>query len=245
MDSSRLCERFNSDLAQARAIILVCSCSVEYWGRSRSVIGNGERIIIFKPDSTLIVHSPSGFKPVNWMSAPTDTSADIVDGKVVLFSQRTSKPNEEIKITVDKVVGYESFEGLSDKEELTVTHTERDMRDWLAAHPSEVDPAFRLKSVEYKTPLGYFDLYGKIDEKYCVVELKSVAAGLPAVLQLKRYRDWLCEHLRQETVGILMAPSISKNPLNLVKKEGLIFKKFNVHKLEIKKEKHTLENWLE
>jgi endonuclease len=244
MDSSSLCERFNADLADSKTIVLVCSCSIEYWGRSRSVIGSGERIIILKPDSTLIVHSPSGFKPVNWMSAPTDTSASLVDGKVVLFSQRTVKPNEEIKIKVDIVVGYDSFKGLTDKEELTVTHTERDMRDWLSAHPTEVDPCFRLKSVEYKTPLGLFDLYGKIGEKYCVVELKSVAAGLPAVLQLKRYRDWLSEHLRQETVGILMAPSIAKNPLNLMKKEGLTFKKFNVHKLEIRKQRHTLENWL-
>jgi endonuclease len=244
MDPQRLCERFNLDLADSKTIILVSSCSIEYWGRSRSVIGSGERIIIFKPDSTLIVHSPSGFKPVNWMSAPTDTSADLVDGKVVLFSQRTSKPNEEIKIIVEKVLGYESFGGLSDQMELTVTHTERDMRDWLAAHPSEVDSAFRLKSIEYKTPLGLFDLYGKIGERYCVVELKSQAAGLPAVLQLKRYRDWLREHLRQEVIGILMAPSISKNPQNLMKKEGLIFKKFNVHRLEIRKQKHTLDNWL-
>jgi len=245
MDSGRLLERFNADLDEGKAIFLVCSCSVEYWGRSRSVIGSGDRIILFKPDSTLIVHSPTGFKPVNWMSAPTDTSADLIDDKVVLYSQRTAKPYEEIKIKVDKVHGYESYESLKDGEKLTVTHTEHDMRDWLASHPGEVDPGFRLKEVEYKTTVGLLDLYGKIGEKYCVVELKAVTAGLPAVLQLKRYRDWLQDELRQDVVGILMAPSVAKNPLSLMKKEGLTYKKFNVHKLKIETSRHTLHNWLQ
>jgi endonuclease len=244
MASEAFLNRFLADLGDSKAVVLVCRCSIEYWGRSRSVIGSGDRIILFKPDSTLIVHSVSGFKPVNWMSAPTDISAELEEGDVVVFGQRTVKPFEEIKIRVEGVLGYEAYPGLSDTEKLDLTHTEHDMRDYLAAHPSEVDPMFRLKSVEYHTPLGFFDLYGKIGDKYVVVELKSVRAGLPAVLQLKRYRDWLREHLRQDVVGILMAPGVAANPLALLKKEGLEFRKFNVHKLKISRSRHTLDEWM-
>jgi len=208
------------------------------------MIGLGDRILLFKPDSTIIVHSPTGFKPVNWMSAPCDASATLEDGKTVIFGQRTVKPFEELKIRVEKILGYESYKDLSDREKLELTHTEHDMRDYLAKHPEEVDPGFRLNSVEYHTPLGFFDLYGKIGETYAVVELKSVRAGLPAVLQLKRYRDWLAERLRQDVRGILMAPGVATNPLALLKKEGLEFRKFNVHKLEIKRSRQTLNQWM-
>ena len=244
MDSDSLMERLSADLGDRKTVVLVCSCSIEYWGRSRSVIGCGDRIVLFKPDSTVIVHSPSGFKPVNWMSSPTDTEVDVEDGRAIVFSQRTLKPYEEMKVTVEKVLGYTSYNSLRDKEKLELTHTERDMRDYLAEHPSEVDPNFRLKSVEYKTPLGLFDLYGKVSDTYCVVELKSVKAGLPAVLQLKRYRDWLKEHLRQDVKGILMAPGIASNPLTLLRKDRLEFRKFNVRKLKIRRMKNTLDKWM-
>lgn len=244
MDSSSFAERINLDLGAGKAVIIVCCCSIEYWGRSRSVIGSGERIVLFKPDSTLIVHSPEGFKPVNWMSPPTDTSAEADGERVLIHSQRTVKPYEEIKITVERVIGYHSYEGLKDAQELDLTHTECDMRDYLAAHPSEVDSNFRLKSVEYRSPLGFFDLYGKIGETYAVVELKNVTAGLPAALQIKRYRDWLREHLKQDVRAILMAPSAAPNAINLLKKEGIEFKKFNVRKLKVERRKHTLEPWM-
>ncbi|MBD3387351.1 MAG: DUF91 domain-containing protein [Candidatus Altiarchaeales archaeon] len=244
MDAQILSERLSTDLGERKTTVLTCSCSIEYWGRSRSVIGCGDRIILFKPDSTVIVHSPRGFKPVNWMSSPTDTSADLEDGRTVVFSQRTVKPYEEMKITVDKVIEYTSLPGLRDEEKIDVTHTERDMRDYLEKHPREVHPDFRLKTVEHHITPGFIDLYGKIGDRYVVVELKAVKAGLPAVLQLKRYRDWLREKLRQPIHAILMAPGIAKNPHTLLKKEGMEFKKFNVHKLEIKKEKNTLEKWM-
>ncbi len=244
MNHPDIVQQLTDDLGEHKSIILICRCAIEYWGRSRSVIGSGDRIILLKSDSTLIVHSPGGFKPVNWMSSPTDTSVSSEDGKVLIFSQRTVKPFEEIRITIEEVIDYRAYPALSDDKKLDLTHTEHDMRDYLAEHPAEVDDGFRLKSVEYKTPLGLFDLYGKIGDRYCVVELKSVKAGLPAVLQLKRYRDFMREHLRQDVVAILMAPSISKNPEQLMKKEGMLYKKFNIHKLEIKKKNNTLDKWI-
>jgi len=243
MDLSLLQGRLSADIEGGKAVLLVCRCRIEYSGRSRSTIGSGDRIVLFKPDSTLIVHSPSGFKPVNWMSAPTDVAVSYADGEVVVYGQRTVKPFEEIRLFVEGVIGYESYPGLSDRMRLSLTQTERDMRDFLASNPSLVDPLFRLKSVEYKSPLGFFDLYGKIGDKYVVVELKAVTAGLPAALQLKRYRDWLREHLRQEVVGILMAPAVAANALTLLRREGLEYRKYGPKEVKPRPRGVTLDGW--
>ncbi|MFH1787771.1 MAG: endonuclease NucS domain-containing protein [Candidatus Altiarchaeota archaeon] len=237
--------RFGRDIQERKLILALVRCSIEYWGRSRSVVGEGDRLIIIKPDTTLIVHSPVGFKPLNWMSSPTDSAVEVVDGRLLLHSQRTRKPFEEIKITVSDVIDYQAFEGLIDRESITVTHNEKDMRDYLASHPGEVDPDFKLKSVEYKSPVGFFDLYGRIRGIYTVVELKSERAGLPAALQVVRYRNWLREHLRQDVGAILMAPSIAPTAQAIIRKEGISFRKFNIRKISKKAlPKHTLDEWL-
>ncbi|MBU0762119.1 MAG: DUF91 domain-containing protein, partial [Candidatus Altiarchaeota archaeon] len=92
MDLDSIHKKFSDDLGDAKTIIVVGRCSIEYWGRSRSVIGAGDRVVMFKPDSTLIIHSPKGFKPVNWMSPPTDTEVELEEGCLKVFSQRTVKP---------------------------------------------------------------------------------------------------------------------------------------------------------
>lgn len=241
----KLRNRLSRDIAERKLIIATVKCSIEYWGRSRSVVGEGDRLIIIKADTTLIVHSPEGFKPLNWMSSPTDSTCEVVDGKILIHSQRTRKPFEEIKISIAEVIDYSSFEGLVDKESITVTHNEKDMRDYLAAHTREVDPDFKLKSVEYRSPVGFFDLYGKIGDTYTVVELKSERAGLPAALQVVRYRNWLREHLAQDVGGVLMAPSIAPTALAIIRKEGIVFKTFNIRKIKRRVlPKHTLDKWL-
>jgi len=75
--------------------------------------------------------------------------------------------------------------------------------------------------------------------------LKSERAGLPAALQLKRYRDWLEKHLKEEVIGMLIAPSITPNALVLLRKEKLIYKEFKLK--DIKRHKSmgkTLEEWI-
>jgi len=179
------------------------------------------------------------------MSSPTDTVAELEGESTIVYSQRTKSPYEEMKITVQEVLDYRSYGGLHDNKSLELTHTEKDMRDYLACRPHLVDPDFVLKSVEYRSPLGFFDLYGRIDGVYTVVELKAERAGLPAALQVKRYRDWLCEHVKSEANGLLMAPSITPNALKLLKKEGISFKKFDIKKVARPRgRKHTLHKWV-
>lgn len=244
-DLNLACFKLHEDINERKAIVMVCRCRIEYWGRGRSVVGLGDRVILVKPDSTLIVHSLSGFKPLNWMSPPADTVAEVDGGLLVVHSQRTVKPYEEMRIAVERVHDYRSYGGLEDREELELTHTERDMQDYLVKNPHLVDEKFSLKSTGYRSPLGFFDLYGRIGDMYTVVELKSERAGLPAVLQLKRYRDWLENHLKEAVCGILMAPSVTPNALSLLRREKLVYKSFSLRQIKHpRRQKRTLEEWL-
>ncbi len=237
--------RINQDIEERKLIIILCSCVIEYSGRSRSTIGLGHRLITIKKDSTLLIHSVSGYKPVNWMNSPTETVAEYAGSDVILYSQRTKKPFEEMKVIVKEIVDYKSYSGLVDDEKLDLTHSEQDLQDYLVKNPKLVHPDFRLISTEHQSPLGFFDMYGKIGDKYVVVELKIEKAGLPAALQIKRYTEWLKTYIG-EAHGILIAPGITPNALNLLRKDGIDYKKINVESLDIRhiKEK-TLREWFE
>ncbi|NIA11896.1 MAG: DUF91 domain-containing protein, partial [Nitrospiraceae bacterium] len=58
-------------------LIVVGCCSVEYSGRARSTLGLGERIVIVKPDSSVLVHQRAGRELVNWK--PPETGVQIPD----------------------------------------------------------------------------------------------------------------------------------------------------------------------
>jgi RecB family endonuclease NucS len=242
MSKAELAAGINRDLAEKKLIYVLCNCSIQYRGRSKSNIGSGHRIIIIKPDSTLLIHSVTGFKPVNWMRAPTETVAEY-DKELILRSERTKKPFEDMEVTLQEILDYHTYNNLRDEGELDLTHTEKDLQEHLSKNPALIHPRFRLKTTEYHSPLGYFDLYGRIDDVYVVVELKVERAGLPAVLQIKRYRDWLSEYV-EKAHGILVAPSITPNALIILRKEKLEFRKIKIEDLNIRKRKRkTLKEW--
>jgi RecB family endonuclease NucS len=63
-------------------------------------------------------------------------------------------------------------------------------------------------------------------------------------LQIKRYTEWLTAYIG-EAHGILVAPGITPNALNLLRKEGIDYKKINVGSLYIRHIKDkTLREWL-
>jgi len=150
-----------------------------------------------------------------------------------------------MEIEINEILGYHTYRGLRDNEELDLMHTEKDLQDYLAKNPTVIHPGFRLKTTEYHTPLGNFDLYGRIGEVYVVVELKVERAGLPAALQIKRYTEWLSQHMNKAH-GILIAPSITPNALNLLRKEKIGYRKIKIKDLNIKKTRDkTLKEWIQ
>src|SRR5581483_6263041 len=52
--------------------LVVARCEVRYSGRLSAVLPEALRLLMFKSDGSVMVHSDTGgFKPENWMTAPT------------------------------------------------------------------------------------------------------------------------------------------------------------------------------
>src|SRR6185437_10408444 len=56
--------------------LLVARCEIAYHGRATTRLGAGDRVILFKDDGSLCVHTDYGFKPLNYMAGPTSVTED-------------------------------------------------------------------------------------------------------------------------------------------------------------------------
>ena len=191
-----------------RAVVqVVALCEITYQGRAQSSLSLGERLILLKPDGTLLVHTASKIKPVNWQPPGARFHAGAEDGRVVITSRR-GQPEEVVRIALHEVEAVQSF-ALRDDTDLALLGTELDLAKVLEKHPHLVEPGFQLVQRERGNGRGPMDLYG-LDAKgtRVVVELKRKAAGLKEAEQLRRYVER--ERAAKGKVrGILLAPAIS------------------------------------
>lgn len=192
-----------------RLVQVAARCTIDYQGRAESQLPSGWRLLLFKPDGTLLVHGSRKLKPVNWQPPGCVFSAAREDGRVVLTASR-DKPKETVRIELEEVQIVFSL-ALDDGEDLEVAGTEDDMQAFLALRPHLVEPGFRFWSRERASGRGPMDLYGE-DEKgrRVVVEAKRRAAGVKEADQLRRYVER--ERAARGGVlvrGILIAPQVS------------------------------------
>jgi RecB family endonuclease NucS len=208
-------------LAKRRGHMLVAAgdCVVRYQGRARSDLHKGERVILLKPDGTLLIHTAKGAKPVNWQPPGAAFSAAIVDGHVVLTSLRR-KPEELVAVTFHQIALLASLP-LHDGAGLELSGTEDDIQALLAAQPDLVEPGFVPARRERRTVRGRYDLDGRDAKgRRLIVEVKRTAAGVSEAQQLWRY----VERLRRDDAqvrGILVAPRIADGARRLLEEHGL------------------------
>jgi RecB family endonuclease NucS len=214
-------------LLRKDCVILVGSCIVNYFGRASSILPRGERIVILKPDGTVLVHQKEKREPVNWNPPGCRASARAIDGMLQITSVRT-RPREVLVISFDSLKMVSRF-SLHDDEELYLFGTESQMVEEVVKNPSLIEEGFKPITKELRTEYGMIDLYG-VDKRgnVVVIEFKRGRAGLDAVSQLKRYVDELKKE-RDERVGgvrgVLVAPSITESALKLLKELGLEYVK--------------------
>ncbi|MDI9615310.1 endonuclease NucS [Methanothermobacter sp.] len=226
---------------RALIVILAC-CSASYEGRARSSLGAGERLIIIKPDGTFMVHQDRKVDPVNWQPPKSRCRVYMKRGSLFLESIRRS-PEERLEVELHEV-HLISFYLPRDMHELTVSGHESDMGDMIIMHPHLIEPGFRPVAREYATSSGFIDILGKDENgSLMIIELKSRKAGVSAVKQLRRYVD----EFRDDQVGvrgILVAPSITHDALEMLEDEGLEFREIEPPR-ELKSNMGvTLDNFL-
>ena len=228
--------RLRKAIVNKELVVFFADCEIEYEGRGRSKIGRGERLIIIKPDGTIIVHRPSGREPVNWQPPGTSITISEKNNVIILRSARVS-PHEILRIFIYEVIDLISHK-LCDSAEFIMWMDEKEMRNVLASHLELIRKNLKLIDVEYGVPSGYIDILARDSEgNLFVIEIKRVTAQINAVIQLERYvNDLRNINPGVKVYGILVAPSINKKAMSELMKRDFIFKRitpmqcYKIHK---------------
>ena len=214
---------------------IIGRCTVEYEGRASSYLGLGDRLVILKPDGSLLVHQDAQRTPVNWQppGCVHDVSLEVIEAdeesgtetsRLHVRSVRRT-PSETIDIRFIEVFQLSVFE-LVDERELELAGSEEDLRQQILTDPATLEEGFTPLATERSTPAGAVDIYGEDQEGTpTVVELKRRRVGPDAVSQLKRYVDALKRDLPAKKLvrGILVAPSVTERAEQLLAAEDLEF----------------------
>lgn len=210
-------------LPRARLVQINGLCSVKYQGRAKSKLDRGERLLIKKQDSALLVHGPENYQPKNWQPEVDSFSLDIDEGEEILVLKAERKNPEEVVEIIFERIDLLTVNKLVDKSELKVKGHEVDIHEAIENQPSIVEKELKIIKRERKTPAGYIDLFCR-DENDCyvVIEVKR-NPDYNTVLQLQRYVDEIDEEFSTEVRGILVAPKMTDNLLEYLGDRGLEF----------------------
>lgn len=222
-------------------IILLAQCHVEYEGRARSKLDVGDRLILIKKDGTFVIHQELNLDPVNWQ-APGGTNTVSIEEEYVVLQSKRIKPPEEIKVYLDETYSV-TYYNIVDTKELELRGYEKHMVDLAWEKPNLIEKGFRPTRREYQTDNGFIDLMGKdSDGHLMILEFKSRKAGINAVKQLKGYVDCFLDN-KKFVRGIIVAPSITDDAMEELKKLQMEFIEMNPPLDLLKQKVSTLDSF--
>lgn len=196
-------------------------CAVNYQGRAKSKLDKGERIVIKKQDSALLVHGPEGYQPKNWQPEVDEFEVNIEEDLIKLVAKRNN-PEERVEILF-REISFIQVSQLVDKSDLRVKGHEIDIHEAIDEEPEILEEGLSVIERERKTPAGYIDIFARDDgENYVVIEVKR-NPDYNSVIQLQRYVDEIDEEFNQSVRGILVAPKITDNILDYLTERDLDF----------------------
>ena len=212
---------FETAFEEGRMVTAFGRCTVDYDGRASSDLGPGDRLVVCKPDGTVLVHTDENRTPVNWQPPGCTHYASLRDGRLRIRSERSS-PSERLDVDFRRLEQVTAYT-VEDRSDLTLTGSEEDLRSRILDDPGLVEPGFRPTATERETAAGPVDFFGTgADYRPVVVELKRRRVGPSAASQLRRYVDAVDEEFPDEGVrGILVAPSVTDRAATLLDEQGL------------------------
>lgn len=183
--------------------MLVARCAVTYEGRLGASLAPGVRLVLWKSDGSIAVHSDAkAYKPLNWMSPPCSIVEH--DGMIVA----TNPKGETLRIELLETLHDSSVE-LGQDPGLEKDGVEAELQQLLAARVAALRDDFVLVRREFPTDIGPIDLLCRDgDGRAVVVEVKRVAE-IAGVDQLLRYQERLDREPQfSPTSGMLVAQHI-------------------------------------
>ncbi len=223
--------------------LFVARCRVDYQGRSSSKLDWGERVVMVKPDGSVLVHRKMGYDAVNWQPPGAFFTVSLRDGDLLLRADRWN-PRESLTITSSEVLFVSAF-SLVDDAVFDMLLTEEDLYRVLIDHPDLIERGFRISEQQKGLGSGKADLTGyDKDGRYTVVEVKKVPAGTDAVKQLFKYVAEMRE-TSPDVRAILVAPSIQASAKKLTSSLSIDYHPIDLKKcveILISKQSRGIEN---
>ena len=208
---------------EGRMVTAFGRCTVDYDGRASSDLAPGDRLVVCKPDGTVLVHSEENREPVNWQPPGCTHYASLRDGRLRIRSVRSS-PSERLDVDFRRLEQVTAYE-VEDRGDLTLSGSEEDLRTRILDDPTLVEPGFDPAATERETAAGPVDVFGTdAGGRPVVVELKRRRVGPSAASQLRRYVEAVDREFPDEGVrGILVAPSVTDRAAGLLDEQDLEF----------------------
>ena len=202
--------------------LIVARCEVRYSGRLNAVLPEALRLLMVKADGSVMVHADSGgYKPSNWMTAPTVIEEEGDPPVRIVVRKRAGATEDRLEIAIAEIVSDVTHD-MGEAAALEKDGVERDLQEALAASPQFCGEGFRLVRREWPTDIGPVDLMCRDGEDaWIAVEIKRVAT-IDAVEQLTRY----LERIRHDPAlascrGILAAQAFKPQARVLAEARGL------------------------
>jgi RecB family endonuclease NucS len=200
--------------------ILVSDCTAVYQGRLSAELPRATRVLMFKADGSVLIHSDGGsYKPLNWMSPPCSVSestvGELMEVKVV------NKAGEILTITIHEVhADYEHKLGFDPG--LIKDGVESHLQKLLAENLDALAQGLTLVRREYPTAIGPVDILCKAAGGGSVaVEIKR-RGEIDGVEQLTRYLELLNrDPLLAPVTGIYAAQEIKPQAKTLAHDRGI------------------------
>jgi RecB family endonuclease NucS len=192
--------------------LLVARCEVVYTGRLTARLPEAVRLLMFKADGSFLVHDDAGgFRPLNWMTAPT--VIEEADDTIVV---RKRKGEDRLEIRLAEVLSDVTHD-MGESAALQKDGVERHLQEELAARPSALAGGLRLVRREWPTDIGPVDLMCRDEDgSWVAVEIKRIGT-IEAVEQLSRY----LERIDGECRGMLAAQSVKPQARTLAEARGI------------------------
>jgi len=210
-------------IAAREVLTAFVECQITYSGRAEAFLGRGDRLLVIKADQTVLIHQPEGSTPINYMRPGSIILLEKVDEHLMMHV-RCAEDKSFLDVEIFRVHDAASHR-LEDGQKQDLAGNERDMSDFIRDNPSVIDAEFRPISREEQTDVGFIDVFGHDRSgRLVVVECKRITASLMAVDQLRRY----VERVQQikgtkEVAGVLAAPAITPNALEMLTGYGFRF----------------------
>lgn len=217
---------FHAEWQRDAIVCFYCDCDVEYDGRAAGYLGPGERVVVAKPDGTLLVHRPTGRDPVNWQPPGGTIRLTVEDGHPVIVARR-SNPEERVRVRCRELSLIVAYEAVDDAP-LELSGTESDMHEHILENPSTIEEGLRVIEHERSTPYGQMDVYAIDGQgRPVVIEVKRRQATHKHVDQLRRYMAKYREE-NPEARGVLVAPAASSDVQRGLREADLEFVELDV-----------------